>query len=74
MLLVAGGIVTSDGERVLTTVLSLVGVSWDVLSSQAISYMIHLLLGGLYIGMNFLRNFLVLSVCLPDPSILMRYW
>ena len=25
-------------------------------------------------GMYFLRNFLFLSVCLPDPSILMRYW
>ncbi len=31
-------------------------------------------LAGWYTGMYFLRNFLLLSVCLPDPSILMRYW
>ena len=31
-------------------------------------------LAGWYMGMYFLRNFLFLSVCLPDPSILMRYW
>ena len=32
------------------------------------------LIGVMYTGMYFLRNFLFLSVCLPDPSILMRYW
>ena len=31
-------------------------------------------LDGWYMGMNFPRNFLFLSVCLPDLSILMRYW
>ena len=41
---------------------------------QAISSIIDLRLGGWYMGMNSLRNFLFLSVCLPDPSILMRYW
>ena len=41
---------------------------------QAMSSRMHYLLGGWYIGINFLRNFLFLSVCLPDPSILIRYW
>ena len=40
----------------------------------AISSRMDLLLAGLYIGKNFLRNFLFLSVCLPGPSILTRYW
>ncbi len=31
-------------------------------------------LAGWYTGMYFLRNFLFLSVCLPDPSILIRFW
>ena len=39
-----------------------------------ISSRMDLLLAGLYMGTNFLRNFLFLSVCLPDPSILTRYW
>ena len=33
-----------------------------------------LLLAGWCTGMYFLRNFLFLSVWLPDPSILIRYW
>ena len=37
---------------------------------QAISCRMDLCLGGWYMGMNFLRNFLFLSVCLPDMSIL----
>ena len=41
---------------------------------RAISSRMDLRLGGWYMGMNFLRNFLFLSVCLPEPSILMRYW
>ena len=41
---------------------------------QAISSRMDLRMGGWYMKMNFLRNFLFLSVCLPDPSILMRYW
>ena len=40
----------------------------------AISSKMDLLVVGGYTGMYFLRNFLFLSVCLPDPSILMRYW
>ena len=38
----------------------------------AISSRMDLRLGGRCMGMNFLRNFLFLSVCPPDPSILMR--
>ena len=30
--------------------------------------------GGWYMGVTFLRNFLFLSVCLPDLSILTSYW
>ena len=40
----------------------------------AMSSRMDLRLAGWYMGMYFLRNFLFLSVCLPDPSILMRYW
>ena len=35
---------------------------------QAISSIMDLRLGGWYMGMNFLRNFLFLSVCLPADS------
>ena len=51
-------VVSSDGK---------VGGRW------AISSRMDLRLAGWYTGMYFLRNFL-LSVCLPDPSILMMYW
>ena len=40
---------------------------------HAISSKIDLRSDGWYMGMNFRRNFLFLSVCLPDPSTLMRY-
>ena len=33
-----------------------------------------LLLAGWYTGMYFLRNFLFLIICLPDPYTLMRHW
>ena len=45
-----------------------VGRRWAMSSSM------DLHLGGWYMGMNFLSNFLFLSVSLPDPSILMRHW
>ena len=54
-----GVVVSSEGE---------VGGRW------AMSSRMDLRLAGWYMGMYFLRNFLFLSVCLPDPSILMRYW
>ena len=52
-----GVVVSSEGE---------VGERW------AMSSRMDLRLAGWYMGMYFLRNFLLLSVCLPDPSILMR--
>ena len=45
-----------------------VGGRWAMSSS------VDLRLGGWYMGMNCLRNFLFLSISLPDLSILMRYW
>ena len=38
------------------------------------SSIMDLRLTGWYTGMYFLKNFLFLSVCLPDPSTLTRYW
>ena len=40
----------------------------------AMSPRMGLHLGGWYMGMNLLRNCLFLSVSLPDPLILMKYW
>lgn len=40
----------------------------------AMSSRMDLRCGGWCTGMYFLRNFLFRRVCLPDPSILMRYW
>ena len=39
---------------------------------KVISSRMDLRFGGWYMGTNFLRNFLFLSVCLPDPSTLVK--
>ena len=62
-------------------VLSLEGWTWELIQiammmvgvgfggRQAISSRMDLRLGYSYMGINFLKIFLFLSVCLPDPSI-----
>ena len=55
-----GGVVVSGGLTI--------GGRW------AMSSRIDLFLAGWCAGVYFLRNLLFLRVCLPDPSILMRYW
>jgi hypothetical protein len=48
------------------------GIGGMTLSAR--SSVMDLLSAGWWTGIYFLRNFLFLSVCLPEPSILMRYW